>query len=269
MRRFAGRRIRNIAILICLAAGFVFLDRLLRLTFRDAAYVNGWSLMALVVLLALYNLLKKIPYFPLGSSSAWLQLHIYAGLLSIVIFGLHVGLRFTNGVFESVLAVVFLLVSGSGLFGVIISRMFARRLTARGDEILFDRIPRKLGVLRRAAENVVQQCLEETSSTLLPEFYVVRLEPFFATHRNLGHHLVHSSRPQKAIVAEIHAQLRYLDEAESEYLAKIEDLVAQKDGLDYQYAHQSLLKYWLFVHVPLTYALLVLALLHLILVHAF
>ena len=70
-------------------------------------------------------------------------------------------------------------------------------------------------------------------------------------------------------MAEIHAQLRYLDEAESEYLAKIEDLVAQKDGLDYQYAHQSLLKYWLFVHVPLTYALLVLALLHLILVHAF
>ena len=269
MRRFAGRRLRNVAILILLAAGLVLLDRLLGLTFRDAARTSGWLLLGMVVFLAGYNLFKKFPYLPLGSSAAWLQFHIYVGLLSVVIFGLHGGVSVPRGVFDAILAALYVSVAASGVFGLIVSRMFARRLTSRGGEILFDRIPRKLGLLRRAARRVVQRSLAETQSTLLPDFYIARLEPFFAAHRHLGHHLVHSSRPTNALVAEIRAQLRYLNEAESEYLTRVEGLVAEKDDLDYQYAHQAVLRYWLFMHVPLTYALLVFAVFHVILVHAF
>ena len=38
--------------------------------------------------------------------------------------------------------------------------------------------------------------------------------------------------------------------------------VQRKDDLDYQYALQGALKLWLFVHIPLTYGLLVLAIFH-------
>jgi hypothetical protein len=269
MKRFTARRCRNLAILVVAAVACVLLDQLLGLSLRDATSISGMCLLAMVVFLTLYNAMKKMPYFPLGRASTWLQLHIYVALLSIVIFGLHVGLRVPGGVFNSVLAALYLAVALSGVFGLIVSRLFARRLTARGEEILFDRIGRKLGMLRRAAEHVVQRCLKETHSTLLPEFYTARLEPFFARHRNLGRHLVLSTRPQQAILTELDAQSRYLDDEESKYLAEIALLVEQKDDLDYQYVHHATLKYWLFVHVPLTYALLVFAALHLLLVFAY
>ena len=269
MKRIAARRVRNVTILIVLAVAFIALERLLHLTFRNAVFVSGWSLLAMVVFLAAYNAFKKLPYFPLGSSATWLDAHVYVGYATIVVFGLHIGLRIPNGMFESVLATLYALVAVSGVFGLVISRMFARRLTVRGGEILFDRIPRRLGMLRRSAERVVQRCLVDTESTLLPEFYVSRLEPFFATHRNLSYHLVDSMRPRKTLLAEISSQDRYISDAEAEYLAEVAELVVEKDDLDYQFVHQATLKYWLFAHVPLSYALLVFAVLHVVLVHAF
>ena len=52
-------------------------------------------------------------------------------------------------------------------------------------------------------------------------------------------------------------------------LARLGDLVRQKDGLDHQYALQSILKWWLFIHIPLTYSLLIATGLHVVLVHGF
>ena len=46
-------------------------------------------------------------------------------------------------------------------------------------------------------------------------------------------------------------------------------LVRRKDDLDFHEARQRLLKLWLFVHIGLTYALVLLALLHGLLAHAF
>ena len=39
--------------------------------------------------------------------------------------------------------------------------------------------------------------------------------------------------------------------------------------LDFRLAHQAVLKGWLFVHIPATYSLLLLSVLHIIIVHAF
>lgn len=43
----------------------------------------------------------------------------------------------------------------------------------------------------------------------------------------------------------------------------------EKDDLDYKYVHMAVLKYWLFVHIPLSYSLMLVAVLHVVLVHAF
>ncbi len=51
--------------------------------------------------------------------------------------------------------------------------------------------------------------------------------------------------------------------------ASQKELAETKDALDYHYAHQATLKAWLFVHVPLTYGLLIVAAAHLVLAYAF
>ena len=45
-------------------------------------------------------------------------------------------------------------------------------------------------------------------------------------------------------------------------LEELRELVVEKRNLDYQNASQKLLKLWLFIHIPFTYSLLILAVAH-------
>src|SRR5437762_650964 len=56
-------------------------------------YLSGWALFSLILALTVYNGRKKLPFLPLFSSEAWLQFHIYVGLLTAVLFAIHIGYR--------------------------------------------------------------------------------------------------------------------------------------------------------------------------------
>ncbi len=236
---------------------------------RDTARWSGWGLLAMIGFLAAYSLRKKLSMLPLGSSAAWLQLHIYVGLLTAVVFGVHVNWRVPSGLVESIVATLYLIVFVSGLIGLFLSRSFPRRLTTRGEEVLFERIPVYRKRIQAEVEALVFDVLEASESTAVAQFYTDRLRPFFAGTRNFGEHLVQSNRSRFALLKEMQAYGRYLNDAEREMMARLITCVEAKDDLDYQYSLQATLKYWLFVHVPLTYALLVFAVLHLLLVTAF
>ena len=47
------------------------------------------------------------------------------------------------------------------------------------------------------------------------------------------------------------------------------ELVLMKDDLDYHYALQGALKIWLFVHIPVTFVMLILAVFHGLMAQAF
>ena len=61
----------------------------------------------------------------------------------------------------------------------------------------------------------------------------------------------------------------HLSIAERQKIERLAALVRQKDGLDYHRSLQLALKLWLFVHIPLTYGLMIFTLLHLVLVFGF
>ena len=88
MKTFAGRRIRNSAILATVGVAIVLTYLILRTTLLRTEFITGWFLAALIAMLAAYNLFKKLSVLPLGSSADWLQRHIYAGLLTLLVFGL-------------------------------------------------------------------------------------------------------------------------------------------------------------------------------------
>ena len=75
--------------------------------------------------------------------------------------------------------------------------------------------------------------------------------------------------PQARILGELSAIERYLDEPGKARLLKMRDLVEAKSNLDFHYANGGLLRLWLFVHVPATYALLVAIAVHVVLEYAF
>ena len=95
------------------------------LSLRNTAHLTGWMLLVIVLFLASYNMRKKVTYPPVVASSTWLRIHLYVGLLSIVLYLFHTGARVPNGALEGTLAALFIGVAVSGIVGLILSRRWS------------------------------------------------------------------------------------------------------------------------------------------------
>ena len=269
MIKLAVRRWRNISIVAAISVLFLVIYWAYSLTMVHTNFRSGWALLILMFVLALYNMRKKLSFLPIGRSAVWLQFHLYIGVLTVVLFALHVGFRMPNGALEIAVALLFVFVAGSGLVGIFLSRTFARRLSVRGEEVIYERIPGMLKQIREEVEQLVFASVSETNSSSISDFYVKRLNSFFAKPRNFWWHLVESKRPRHRLLAGISDIERYLDAAERDTMKEVSNYIRIKDDLDYHYALQSVLKRWLFVHIPLTYCLILLSVMHGTLAYAF
>jgi hypothetical protein len=267
MSRFSRQLILGLAFLLLSTAGLVLIHRRYGSGWPAYAYLTGWGLFAVILFLSVYNGRKKLPFLPLGSSETWLQLHIYLGLVTGIIFLFHIRFHVPTGWFEGLLAGFYLLVMLSGIFGLAVTRIFPRRLTARGGEVIYEKIPGLRHALRQQAEALALSA--ENPSATLAEFYARRLDGFFAGPRNLAQHLIESRRPINSLLAELDDLRRYLGENERLAVDKLSAFVRQKDALDYHLALQRTLKLWLFVHLPLTFSLLIFTFVHIALIYAF
>lgn len=256
------RRVRYALATAAVAAALWGVFSLRERALRPASFLSGWTLLGVTLFLAAYGARKKVPVVPLGSATKWLRLHAWTGILGIAVFALHAGLRLPDGRLEQAVGVLFLLVSASGVFGLFLSRVLPPRLARKGQEVVFERIPWHLRDVRERAEALVVESVATTQQRTLADFYASRLASFFARPRNLWNHLLQSNRHARALMTELRDLDRYLSDTEKRQSADLLKLIWEKDDLDYHHALQGTLKAWLFVHVPLTSALLVFAAMH-------
>jgi hypothetical protein len=181
----------------------------------------------------------------------------------------HINLRFPNGFFEIVFAVVFISTAGTGIIGLILCRVIPKYLTNRGEEVIFERIPLLIATLRQQTQSLVTECATATNSSVIFEYYQFHLADYFFEPKNILYHLFGSTAPWHRIRDKHQTFCRILSSEEKQYADKLLILMRQKDDLDYHYSLQGLLKAWTFLHVPLSFVLLILSLLHLTLVYAF
>jgi hypothetical protein len=240
-----------------------------RASIGNWTFLNGWVLLGVMLLLASYNARKKLPFLPVASSEGWLQFHIYAGLFTGTLFILHLDFRWPASWFGQLFAGIYALVMVSGIFGLVLSRVFPKRLVARGGEVFYEQIPALRHKLATEAEALALASIPAGAATTLAELFERRLRAFLAGPRNFWPHLLESRRPLNALLDDLHDLRRYLNEPERATLDQMEKIVRQKDGLDYHFALQTTLKLWLFVHLPLTYSVLICTAAHLAIVFAF
>jgi hypothetical protein len=269
MRSFAQRRVRNVGALMVALAGIWLLVRAQERTLSSSSFTTGYLLLAAVLFLALYNIRKRLAFLPLGTSAAWLQWHLYVGLGTVGVFALHVGPRWPSGVLDTALAVIYLLTVLSGIIGLYFTRTIPAQLARVGEEVIFERIPAFRRHVGQQAGGVVLGAVAASGTTTLADFYVERLYAFFERGRGFSYLLWPTTTRRKSLMHEMQDLRRYLSDQEQGACEKLFGLVRRKDDLDFQEARQRLLKTWLFVHIGLTYALVVMALLHGLLAHAF
>jgi hypothetical protein len=267
---FAARRVRNLGVTAAAALTLIVLYvRIPGFEWQTASQFTGWLLVAAVLFLVLFNIRKKLPFLPLLSATAWLQLHVHVAILAILMFALHTGMRIPSSPLERALFILFVALAATGVTGFWLSRQIPSRLHSRCVPVLFDRIGAFRAQLAHEVEALAARSVAETSSMVIAELYARRIEGFLRAPRNVFAHLLESRRPLMALRNELRDVERYLSKRGREILGEIDERLVAKDNLDYQYALEITLKAWLFIHIPMAYAVIPLIAFHVILFYGF
>lgn len=244
---------------------------------RDPRYLDGWILAGGMALQIYFHIAIKRASLSPKSAMRWRKIHIFIGYLLIATFISHSDFSLPDTAFEWALWTGFVLVTLSGILGTYLA--WSLKAKCRIDEALsYDRIPILRAELAQDLHTAVTEIDPAASAIALPrlphdawivDLYINHLRNFFQAQRNSAAHLVGSQRPLKRLTDEIDSLSRYVDQQGQQKLAAIKNLVIEKDQLDFARVYLGLTKAWLFVHVPVTYALIVLTVLHVLVVYAF
>ncbi len=261
-------RWKGVAIALIAAVAVWFMAGMQNNSLWRDGYTTGYVLIGSLFFLAAFNLRKKLPFLPgIGSASVWMRLHIYVAFFSIAVFAGHVGWHVPNGGFERCLAGLYVLVAGSGIYGLFLTRRVPRLLTATGYEVVFEQIPQRRRQLVQQARSIVLETAQTTD--VIARFYVNHVAAFLEQRRSLAYAVAPSMRRSKALVGDLNELDRYLSGSQRDSGRRLAELVREKEDLDFHHAMQGRLKLWLFAHIGMTYGLLVFSVLHGILAHAF
>jgi hypothetical protein len=244
---------------------------------RDPRYLDGWVLAGGMSVQLYFHIAIKTGSLSPKSAMRWRKIHIFLGWLLIAAFVSHSDFSLPDTGFEWALWAGFVTVTLSGIAGTYLSWSLQAN---RGidERVGYDRIPTRRAELARDVHAIATDTDPAGEQLALPglphdawimDLYTNHLHDFFQGPRNFTAHLIGSQRPLKRLTDEIDSLSRYVDQQSQEKLVAIKNLVAEKDQLDFARVYHRLTKGWLFVHVPVTYGLTALTVLHVFVVYAF
>ena len=262
-------RLLTLLLTLIVFAGVYWLTDLYGRALRDTSFLDGWILFAGMALQLLFHVKKAHADRLPGSTTAWLQVHVHVGWFVVLVFALHTQLTLPDTMFEWTLWGLFVVVALSGVIGSYLTSVLPAKLEQHAARLQPEEIPVYRARIAERAERLVTSSVTETGSVVLSELYQGALQDFLLAPRNLLAHLRNSRRPIKRLLFQMSRVDGDLDENNLNRLGELRRLVEAKDVLDFQLAHERALQGWLFVHVPATYGLVVLSILHVVTIYAF
>lgn len=251
-----------------------------------AGIVFGILSLAMMTFAMLLALRKKWRTLRLGRTYFWMQGHVWLGLLSYPFAFYHSGFRWgLTFNFTWVIMALFTVVILSGIVGLVLQNVLPTMILKRVQrETVYEQHDHVLGILRREVDERVaelRRMLETapvggTQGGLLDMAksdvgMVVAVERLDALQSNYVLPYLQENPPRRsplnrAVTSEAVFKQLYdvLPREKSEPVADIEQIVAERRQM---LLHKSLhrwLHLWLIVHVPISYALFVLVIVHVV-----
>jgi hypothetical protein len=246
-----------------------------------------------MVFVGLLGLRKKFPVWRVGRAQSWMRGHLWLGLLSFPLILFHGGFHF-GGTLTRMLMWLFLFVWVSGILGAALQHFMPRFQTAQLPmETIYEQIDRVRGQLGQEAGQIVaetrsaldgevshaserQRAMSASAGTQggltvasglqanqqvgaqLQRFLDEEMRPYL---ERAGSHSMNLSQSAKA--QKMFQQFRVLLPPElHSNLDDLENICEEKRQLDRQNRLHKILHGWLLVHIPLSYALLLLGAVH-------
>jgi hypothetical protein len=252
-----------------IAVGLCAVVFILNATFFDLRPSNLWGLtygtlaavlMAGVALMGLRRRMTKLALkFGLGSGQAWLQFHLYGGTLFLLLTFMHTGFRQPHGVLTWWLWFLSIWVTASGFLGVILQKWIPRLLTSGlAVEVVYERIPELIREIGEKADALIQ-----TATDPVRDFYQKNLALALASLRPRLIYCIDITGGIQSRLRQFDYLRGFLPVDEKDKLDELQAFYKTKLEIDAHYTLQQLLRWWLYTHVPLSLALLILLALHL------
>ena len=244
--------------------------------------VVGFGLM---IFAGLLSLRKRFPVWRMGRTSTWMRGHLWLGLLSYPIIFLHSGFSFGKGTLTWWMMLLFTIVIISGVSGALIQHYLPKVMTRQVPyETIYAEIPRIRAQLLDEADLKVAEVTGVTMSessmaaaagntggvivTLvqmepdvrdeLTRFYSKEMRAFIEKHGGKGCAIAERSNS----TAMFDNLRTLLPEAIHPLINDLESICEEKRELDRQIVLHRILHGWLLIHLPLSFALLLMGAVH-------
>ena len=213
----------------------------------------------LILLLAFFGIRKRSYRSTFGTLEQWLQSHIYLGLLVLVILLFHTGGRFQDRVAVTALLLLAIVVA-SGIAGSLLYAAVPRFLTEVESDLTADDISEQVNDLLRQMARIAT-ARSAPFQDLYDELARETAPPFLAGWRLVG------PRSERGRDTGRRSQLvAAVPKEEQDDLRQMLVLSRQRQELLHrlviQQRYKNILEAWLYVHVPFTFALLIVSAVH-------
>jgi hypothetical protein len=252
---------------------------------------------AMMLYAGLLGARKKVPVWRIGRAQTWMRGHLWLGLVSLPIVSFHSGLTFGGGL-ASVLMWLFVIVVVSGLVGAWLQHTLPRRmlrdvpmetiyeqidhvraqLLGEADTVVADACgrlefetiaPAAMGARPGATGEAVGEAaaaalastvrIDAEESAPLREFYTREMRPF--VERPAAGHVLADRTKAATLFEKVRA---LVPAAFHPAITDLENICEEERQLMQQSRMHATLHAWQLVHVPLSIALLVLAVVHIV-----
>lgn len=255
--------------------------------------IYGSIAFAFMLFAGLLGARKKVPIWRVGRAQAWMRGHLWLGFLSFPLIFFHSGFRFGVGL-TRVLMWLFLVVFVSGIIGAVVQHFMPKLTTQRIPlETIYEQIGRVRSQLVAEAQTLIDEAssalagslsqateqqraasasagtiggltvasgmqVDEGASIQLQEFFRREMQPYIAQGGARAMALADRNRSQGMF-----QQLRLLLPLNLHpAVDDLENICEEKRELDQQTQYHRILHGWLLVHIPVSYALLLLGAVH-------
>jgi hypothetical protein len=248
---------------------------------------------AFMIFAGLLGARKKVPIWRIGRAQSWMRGHLWLGFLSFPLIFFHSVFRFGTGLTRGLMW-LFLVVFISGIFGAVLQHFMPRLETQRVPlETIYEQIGRVRSQLLVEADTLVAEAstaltgnvsqateeqraesasagtkggltvasgldVDESANADLQEFFRRQRQPYIAQGGSRGLALADRRNSQGMF-----QQLRLLLPPNlHSSVDDLESICEEKRQLDQQTLYHRVLHTWLLVHIPASYAVLLLGAVH-------
>lgn len=246
-------------------------------------YTLGTMSALLILWLMWFGIRKRRYRSRVGTVVGWLSAHVYLGLSLVILATLHTGFQFGWNV-HTLAYVLMMIVIISGIYGVYCYLHFPTLMTDNRGESAPDSLLRQIQEIDRQALSIASEISDETHEKVLNSIRRSSagggvLKILFGRHKksNLEGLVKEARVEQKSLddrdvdstMAFMASRIAHNKEDSGELLRQLTDLlIGQKEKLlsqlrrDLQF--KAYMDLWLYIHVPLTFALLAALITHIV-----